>query len=97
MRNFNEMTVADVVTSYTGKASGCRCGCRGTYRCTEANREMNAQRRGYAVSDDEVSDRSVAMVFNRVKHHHSFFPVEVEDDFAEVQVGNRCAAVYFVK
>jgi hypothetical protein len=43
----------DVASYYTGRP-GCACGCRGTYRYSEAHREMSGERRGYSVSDDEV-------------------------------------------
>lgn len=43
----------DVASYYTGRP-GCACGCRGTYRYSEAHREMSGESRGYAVTDDEV-------------------------------------------
>jgi hypothetical protein len=52
------LTPAVLASAYSGRP-GCACGCRGTYAHTAVHRDWTAQHRGYAVSDDEVSDRGV--------------------------------------
>lgn len=100
--NLDTITPSDVLTSYTGKAHSCRCGCAGTYKCTAENRDLNAKRRGYAVSDDEVSDRSVKMTLNKLKHQHGLFPIDIfrglgDEIVVDTQIGDRDATVYLVK
>jgi len=54
------LTPAALASAYSGRP-GCACGCRGTYVHTAAHRDWTARHRGYAVWDEEVSDRSVAI------------------------------------
>ncbi len=56
---------------YFGRREGCRCGCLGNYRYTAANRERGAKSRGYAIDDDEVSDRSVRMAIKKILTHQA--------------------------
>jgi len=53
------LTPAALSSAYSGRP-GCACGCRGTYIYASAHRERMGRERGYALTDDEVSDRSVA-------------------------------------
>lgn len=52
---------AALASAYSGRP-GCACGCRGNYRYASAHREWAGRNRGYAVGDDDVSDRSVARI-----------------------------------
>lgn len=54
----------DVVSVYSGKANRCCCGCSGKHTYSSAHRDT--VRRGYEVLDEEVNDRSVKMIFNKV-------------------------------
>jgi len=47
-------TEPGAVSSYYTGRPGCACGCRGTYRYTEAHRAISGEHRGYPVSDDDV-------------------------------------------
>ena len=58
--------LTDVVSVYSGKAGKCCCGCSGKHRAS-AHRQVAAKSRGYAVDDDEVSDRSVKLIYRKVK------------------------------
>ena len=60
-----EKTLADVVKVYNGKI-GCMCGCNGKYKVATAHREYADKNRGYAYDDEDISDRSVKIIFNKV-------------------------------
>jgi hypothetical protein len=65
-QNLGALAPEDVVSVYSGRP-GCACGCRGKYSYHSANRAVGAERRGYAVGDDEVNDRTVAKVLKLVQ------------------------------
>lgn len=60
-----EKTLANVVKVYNGKI-GCMCGCNGKYKVATAHREQADKNRGYPYSDEDISDRSVKIIFNKV-------------------------------
>lgn len=56
----------EVFKAYSGKLNRCCCGCSGKYSYTKAGQEYGSTDRGYPVSDDEVSDRSVKIITKKV-------------------------------
>jgi len=98
--NLNQVTLADVLTSYRGRAHSCRCGCKGTYRVTAENRAVASANRGYDHSDEDVSDRSVRQTLALIQHHNSFYPVEHGAkgsdgvEWFDLQLGDRDVTVY---
>lgn len=60
------LSLADIASAYSGRP-GCACGCRGNYRYSSAHREWAGRGRGYAVDDDDISDRSVATILARAR------------------------------
>lgn len=50
---------------YSGR-HGCCCGCVGNHRYATAFRNEGSEHRGYTVRDDEVSDRSVSIIVNKM-------------------------------
>jgi hypothetical protein len=88
--------LTDVVSVYSGKAGKCCCGCSGKHRVASAHRQAAAKSRGYAVDDDEVSDRSVKLIYRKVKA-----AIEAGNDEGNrgpdcwsVDIGNRTLCVY---
>jgi hypothetical protein len=56
----------NVTRVYNGKLGACMCGCSGKYSTASAYRDVVSKERGYPVSDEEVSDRSVKIIAKRV-------------------------------
>ena len=89
--------VDKVRSVYSGK-NGCCCGCRGNHRYASAFVDQASKDRGYQVTSDEVSDRSVKMVVNKVQ---KFFQDQAtdrvfwDDGFVSVDHGGRTYTVYF--
>jgi hypothetical protein len=56
-----------VKSVYSGKNGECCCGCSGTHSYASIHREAAGKNRGYAVRDEEVNDRQVARVVNKIE------------------------------
>ena len=70
------------------------CGCSGTYRYASAHRKTAGKDRGYKVDDEEISDRRVKTVFNKmVKNAH--LGIEVIDNYIfTIEIGSRQYTIY---
>ena len=59
------LNLENVTRVYNGRP-GCMCGCNGKYSTNPAYREHVGKERGYPVSDEEVSLRSVKIIAKKV-------------------------------
>ena len=59
------MELSKVSKVYSGKP-GCMWGCNGRYKMAAAHVASVAAKNGYSVDDDEISDRSVKIIFNKI-------------------------------
>ena len=90
------LTPADVVSVYSGVAGACCCGCKGNHRYNPEYVELAGERRGYAVSTDEISARSVAIVLGKLRKHKNDaerFPGHGRP-FVSVEIGSRVHVAY---
>jgi hypothetical protein len=83
--------IEDVASVYSGKRGKCMCGCAGKHRYASAHRAWSEKQRGYSISDDEVSDKSVKIIFNKVLGAD----FKAEDKYIYAEVGDRSYVVYF--
>jgi hypothetical protein len=71
--NTNQTTtpidITKVFAVYSGKADQCRCGCAGKYTYAKQYQQEAGERRGYAVTDDEVNATTVAKVVRFINEH----------------------------
>lgn len=90
------LTVADVQSVYSGRANTCCCGCAGNHRYPSGPMRLEAgTARGYEVTDDEVSDRSVKRVLGLVQANWDDSDNEYcPDSHCSVVVGKRVHIVY---
>lgn len=94
MINLDTLTVDKIMSVYSGK-HGCCCGCVGKHTTASAHRETNSKDRGYPVTDDEVSDRSVKIIFNKIMS----FPrgqIEVDKTYISIDTETRRYIAYLV-
>jgi hypothetical protein len=56
----------DITRVYNGKLGACMCGCSGKYTTNPRFKDLVSKERGYPVSDDECSDRSVKIIAKKV-------------------------------
>lgn len=103
MRNTQAVANVDaskVVKVYSGKANACACGCSGKYSYASQFRDVGSKGRGYKVDDDEVSDRSVKLIVNKLNKAGPVTDVDkdgnAETDYAFAIVGERIYVAYFV-
>lgn len=61
--------IEQVSSVYSGRDGKCCCGCSGKHRYASAHREWAGENRGYKVSDEDVSDRSVKLLVNKMNAH----------------------------
>lgn len=98
--DFSTLVTLDRVLSAYNGAEGCMCGCNGTYVYQTAYRDEAGSERGYAVSDDEVSDRKVKSRLNKLLKMVSDGDYDTLNLYAFglfVTKGGRVTAVYFRK
>lgn len=91
-------TTSQVRSTYSGKRSACMCGCKGKHSYASAFMAEASTDRGYPVTADEVSDRSVATVCRKVERafaEQTAEQVDWQSDFVAVNVDGRTYAVYF--
>jgi hypothetical protein len=88
------LAMSNVTRVYNGKI-GCMCGCNGKYSTNPAYREHVGTERGYPVSDDEVSERSVKIIAKKVLTNPNAV-WEGNCVFVEDRVANKIQVVWFV-
>jgi hypothetical protein len=96
--------IAKVVMVYNGSGtlSTCACGCKGKYSYASAFRKYGSKMRGYEVSDDEVSDRSVKTIVNKIDLAcagliEGVIEKDIDKDghYVGVTIGNRVYVAHF--
>ena len=70
----DKVTVRSV---YSGRP-GCCCGCNGDHRYATAHRQEAGNWRGYAIREDETSDRSVSIIVNKINRRIEEGATDVE-------------------
>jgi hypothetical protein len=102
MTTTTAMTIdlANVASTYTG-SHGCCCGCNGKHRFASAWARLSSENRGYAVSDEEISDRSVAQTVRKVEQiaagELDGFIEFVNAGFVSAETDTRTYVVYFAE
>ncbi len=61
-----KIDITQVYDAYSGRP-GCACGCRGKHTYTSNHRAYASENRGYEVTDDEVNDKTVKLLVNKVQ------------------------------
>lgn len=92
-----------VFQAYTGKA-GCMCGCNGKYSVASKHRKFASEDRGYAHDDEDISDRSVKIIYNKIakalargeKLTTSSKPFGCSTNYISYEVNNRYLVVYYI-
>lgn len=88
-----QVDISNITRVYNGKI-GCMCGCQGMYSINPAYKDHVSAERGYPVSDDECSERSVKIIAKKVSSN----PNAVREDnyvYVEDRSRNRIQVVYY--
>lgn len=91
----NDVKLEGIMSVYSGRNERCCCGCSGKHTYASAHQKAAGKHRGYAVTDDEVSDRSVKIVFNKFIKNAGNVEFH-KDSHAALVIGTRFHVLYFV-
>ena len=70
-----EFGYGTISSVYIGKPDTCMCGCAGKYYYSEVNQKWSGNDRGYEITDDEVDDKKVQRVINKINKNS---PMEIQ-------------------
>ena len=84
--------VTQVRSVYSGLSGRCSCGCNGKYTYASQYRTDSEKRLGYQLTDDQINDRVVKMIFNRVAKNPDHIDENILSYFDN---GRRIWIVYF--
>lgn len=82
-----------ILSVYSGKAGHCACGCSGTYWYAESKQDAGTKYRGYAVRDEELSDRQVSRIYNLFMKNVDDVE-EVTPSIFSLAIGKRWLTIY---
>ncbi len=91
-----------VQSVYSGINGRCCCGCSGKHTYASKYKDNASKNRGYKVTNDEVNDRVVKIIVNKINKFLNVpgnYPEfkEYLDEFVSIVIGNRTYIAYFVK
>lgn len=89
----------NVMQVYSGK-TGCMCGCQGRYHVASQHLALADADRGYGHDQEDVSDRSVKIIVNKMIKQLSTDPgavmhLESKDQYVAYDLKGRTYAAYF--
>jgi hypothetical protein len=87
------LTIDNVASVYSGKVNLCACGCAGKHSYSTEHKTWAGKNRGYEVRDEEISDRTVKTIFNKVMKAPNMQMITPE--IATFNTKTRTYVVYF--
>lgn len=93
-----QFKLENVRSVYSGVVGKCMCGCCGKHSYAEAHRAEASKDRGWQVSDEQVSDRSVRTIANKVRSliEQGTAPLVADDgSWLGVDTATRSYVLYF--
>lgn len=95
MKSIQDLDAADILTSYNGKAGKCCCGCAGRYSYNPARMAEAAASRGYAVTPDKCSSRSIALALAKLKAAPADqIDIDPSGAYSSITAGARLTIIY---
>lgn len=83
---------------YSGKNGKCCCGCAGKHTYASAHRAAASKNRGYEITDNEISDRSVKLIVDKIIALSKEGKVDmIRRDFISAVNDDRLYIAYFLK
>ena len=91
----NQIKLEKVLSVYSGINGKCCCGCSGKHTYSSTRREEAGKDRGYEIEDDEVNDRTVKMMVNKINKQIELGNVlDNNEDLVSCVVGQRLYIAY---
>ena len=98
-----QIKIDDVMSVYSGENGHCCCGCAGKHTYASQYQKIASKDRGYEVGDEEVSDRTVKLIVNKMNKYLTIPGNKPEytnrktmKDFSSIVIGERLYISYFV-
>lgn len=85
------LNISNVLSVYSGRDGACCCGCKGKHYYRTESRSQASESRGYAVRDEEISDKMATKVLRIVQNADH---TEVGPNYVSTVVGERLYIVY---
>lgn len=87
-----------ISNTYSGARFKCCCGCSGKHTYAKQHQAWASKDRGYEVIDDEVSDRGVKTIVNKMnKLIEEGYEAKLEETYISVDTDTRVYIAYFFK
>jgi hypothetical protein len=86
--------IQNISSVYSGKSGACCCGCKGKHTYASTHQEWAGTHRGYAVRDDEVNDRTVKLIVNKILKADPTTVLENSSEMIAVDNGSRLLVAY---
>lgn len=83
----------NVASVYSGVNGRCCCGCAGKHTYASAYQELASKGRWFEVKDDEVNDRTVALIVNKI-NKLTIDPADDHGQLVSAVSGNRRYIAY---
>jgi hypothetical protein len=61
-----QININNVMSVYSGKDGYCCCGCSGKHTYASKYCKIASEDRGYKVNEDEISDRTIKIIVNKM-------------------------------
>lgn len=90
-----KIKLENVKSVYSGINGRCCCGCSGKHTYPSTDIKAAGKARGYEIQQEEISDRTVKMMINKINKQIELNNIEYdEEDFISCVVGNRVYIAY---
>ena len=87
------LEIEQVQSVYSGKDGECCCGCKGKHYYASKYRTEAGKDRGYAIDDDEISDRMIKKV-TKIINEANITDIDDGDSYLAVTIGTRLYIAY---
>ena len=94
MAQNQEIKIENVRSVYSGINGRCACGCSGKHTYASQHQAWVSKNRGYEVDSEEINDKVVKMIVNKINKNIS--DADIDESYASVELGNRLYIAYLV-
>lgn len=99
-----QIKINDVMSVYSGINGQCCCGCAGKHTYASQHQKIASKNRGYEVDDEEVSDRTVKLIVNKMNKYLAitgnkpeFTTKKMLKELVSIVIGKRLYIAYLKK
>ena len=79
--NYPNIKIEKVLSTYSGKAHKCMCGCSGSYHYSSSLVTIAAKDRGYEIDKEEINDIRVKQIVKKISNSPRVEVIEVDTKY----------------